>query len=564
MGNPPWGDRLFRSTFSTPYKAVLSFILVFCLVIFVLRTWHWPLVGDAPLMHYVVFLMDHGMAPYRTIVDINMPGAYFFESLILHFGSGGLALRLFDLFTGLVCAGAMVLIAWPYDRFAGFLAGALFILLHGRDGLDELGQRDLVMAALLLVAYVFLFRVTRSAERSASTAGSGRLLVFSALFGFFLGAAVTVKPTPVLLMPPLIALFCFALHRRRAAWLPHLFAACAGFLLPLGATLVFLLHERALAAFLSIVFRLIPAHADLHRRTFGWLFAHTFAATLLPFVLLWIPVAVFAGRRRNWETGALVLGVLFGLASFYVQAKGYSYHRYPAEVFLLLLFSIDFSVLLSEAEARGPRWLRPFAALMLGAAVVVLGIGSMRKAIEFDWRDQQFNRMLRADLTRLGGPALDHHVQCMDMAAGCLDVLYRMRLVQATGFLYDCYVLDPAKDDGGYRRKFWNALQANPPEVFVVTSHTCSNGPRNYDYRQFRTWPRFNRWIAGHYSVYTQRIPSEPLFWSGEPGAPYGYRIYVRDGFRTASTTPEAHTSGAAAKSASAKSRCMRASALSP
>ena len=34
----------------------------------------WGIGQDSRLMHYVVFLMRHGFAPYRDIVDMNMPG----------------------------------------------------------------------------------------------------------------------------------------------------------------------------------------------------------------------------------------------------------------------------------------------------------------------------------------------------------------------------------------------------------------------------------------------------------------------------------------------------------
>ena len=47
-----------------------------CSIVWSLR---WPLVGDASLMHYVVFLMSKGMKPYKAIHDINLPGTYFSE-----------------------------------------------------------------------------------------------------------------------------------------------------------------------------------------------------------------------------------------------------------------------------------------------------------------------------------------------------------------------------------------------------------------------------------------------------------------------------------------------------
>jgi hypothetical protein len=47
-----------------------------CVPLFFLWNWHWPLVGDASLIHYICFLMDHGMAPYRDLGDRNMLRVY--------------------------------------------------------------------------------------------------------------------------------------------------------------------------------------------------------------------------------------------------------------------------------------------------------------------------------------------------------------------------------------------------------------------------------------------------------------------------------------------------------
>src|SRR6202007_1804884 len=47
-------NRLLR-----PFLALLSFVLLVCVGIFVVKTWHWPMIGDAALLHYGVFLMEH-------------------------------------------------------------------------------------------------------------------------------------------------------------------------------------------------------------------------------------------------------------------------------------------------------------------------------------------------------------------------------------------------------------------------------------------------------------------------------------------------------------------------
>src|ERR1700753_241266 len=102
------------------YRFCLCAALAFCAIIGVIFSWHWPLVGDASLMHYVVFLAQHGLTPYRTIVDVNLPGSYFSEAAAIYlFGHGAIAWRLYDISLALVLLTAAVFITWHKSLFAG-------------------------------------------------------------------------------------------------------------------------------------------------------------------------------------------------------------------------------------------------------------------------------------------------------------------------------------------------------------------------------------------------------------------------------------------------------------
>ena len=62
------------------------------------RSLGWPLIHDAPIMHYVAWLITQGAVPYRDAFDMNMPGAYLIHWAVLSVaGPGDLAWRLFDL-----------------------------------------------------------------------------------------------------------------------------------------------------------------------------------------------------------------------------------------------------------------------------------------------------------------------------------------------------------------------------------------------------------------------------------------------------------------------------------
>src|ERR1700691_5514090 len=104
-------------------------------ILLVVDTLHWPLVGDAALMHYGAFLLDHGFAPYRQIIDMNMPGSLLVDWTVIHtLGPGALAWRLFDFALIGVAAAAMSSIAWPHDRVSGIFAVVFFFTLHVHDG----------------------------------------------------------------------------------------------------------------------------------------------------------------------------------------------------------------------------------------------------------------------------------------------------------------------------------------------------------------------------------------------------------------------------------------------
>lgn len=491
------------------------------LLAFAIGTRHWPLVGDAPLLHYAVFLMEHGMAPYRQIIDPNMPGTYAVEWAVMHtLGMGGAAWRIFDYSLMALAILFSMAIAGRQAWFAGFFAGGVLTLIHGRDGLLNTGQRDLVMTVFELAACWALF------SRVRHEGGRTRDFLWSALFGLCLGAAATIKPIALLLAPLLLVFSGVALRRRGRAATAHITAAIIGIIVPGLLCLAFLLHEQALPAFLHIVFQLIPYHAKLWRRTPGWLLSQAISSVLLPLVIAWLPLAAAQKRWRNWEGACLYAGAAVGLLSFYVQRKGFDYHRYPSEAFLLLLIGLDCTAMLQMPSRRV---LQGLAALALAWGVFAIGIGSAAESVRFDWRNQEFFSMLQGDLTQMGGSSLSGQVQCFDMARGCADVLLRMQLVQSTGILYDCYLFSPldAPEREWERRMFWRQFQANPARVLIFTSTECDAGS-DYQYRILTRWPQFSAYLARHYSLQADRVPPHAVRWSRRAGPPTGYRIYVR------------------------------------
>ena len=93
-------------------KLAIVVMLTGCLLFFAFESRNWPWLHDAGHFHYVTFLIRHGMAPYRQIVDINMPGGYFSEFFgIFLFGPSDLGWRFYDGLLLLVGLAACISIA---------------------------------------------------------------------------------------------------------------------------------------------------------------------------------------------------------------------------------------------------------------------------------------------------------------------------------------------------------------------------------------------------------------------------------------------------------------------
>jgi hypothetical protein len=164
-------------------------------------------------------------------------------------------------------------------------------------------------------------------------------------------------------------------------------------------------------------------------------------------------------------------------------------------------------------------------------AALVITPKSLLEVARFDGRNQEFGQALQKDLTTLGGKQLDHKVQCLDMAGGCIDALFKLRLVQGTGFLYDCYLYPYPTPSAHflaererYRMAFRQAMTASPPEILIVTSDEC--GPPDFEYHKLHRWPWLNSYLADHYRKVRDWVPERLQRWGGKPALPYGYRIY--------------------------------------
>jgi hypothetical protein len=522
------------------FRLALATSLTLSALLFFLWTWRWPLIGDTSLMHYIGFLTERGWVPYRDLGDMNMPGSFVVELAAMHlFGMGDLAWRLFD-FTLLAAASiSFFVVVGRRDWLAGLFAASLFILVHGRDGIEQGGQRDLTMAVCLIAAAAALILALRGAVTSRGAPW------LAAAFGLLSGIAVTIKPSilPLSLVQSVLAAWALCRDSNRPSdqrvttrrmLLRYAFPAALAWLVAQSIVLIFLLREHALAAFIATLRDTVPYYASLGHRPVGYILLHSISP-LLPLVVIWIVMLTlgpsFSQWSRDWERNILIAGVVFGLMNCIVQARALPYYRYPLLAFLLPLMGLDFTrVLGSEPAARSS--LRTHATRAL--AVIGLCVGGFFLAPQsavlihrYRWWQTDFIASLKSNLDALGGQKLSGHIQCIDTNRGCGNVLYDMRLEPSTGVLSD-FLLFGASDAPIIRQtreQFSRAVLANPPQVIVVSSRLYLDNLE--DYRKLDRWPSFASFLADDYALQTQWWPTRTEhLWSREE-MPAGYRIYV-------------------------------------
>lgn len=487
------------------------------LISFAVQTRHWPMMVNAPIMHYVNFLMSHGLRPYRDISDMNMPGAYLLERFGMSlFGGGDAGWRVYDFFLLAVATVAMVLIARPYDWLAGLYAGGLFALRHGSEGPWFAGEREQEMAVLLLVACALLFAAVRG-KRPALAAG----------FGFLAWMAASIKPTlaPFALCCPV--LLFLELRRRQLVPTRYLLWAAGGLLGAVAVTVFFFWRYDAFGPFLFILRKVTPLYVALNDPGMRFLVRHVAPDEWLPIAALGI-VSLLGHRFWNWEYSVILLASGCGLLSYFVQHKGFFYQRYTFITTGLLLVSL---LIFPARDVRKGRWLA--CAALLYAIVFV--IPKYLRELPYLPQWSPLTVAMERDLSTLGRDNLQGEVQCFDVTFGCLNSLYHLGLIENTGYTGDLllFPMTPNSATDYYRNLFWKLQAAHPADVIVVSNQDIVPVDT---YMRLSRWPEFASYLQHDYVLAAERsFPYEDKF-KGQPPAPLefapGYRIYLRNGVR--------------------------------
>ena len=465
------------------------------------RSLHWPLIHDAPLMHYAAWRIGQGAVPYRDLFDMNFPGVYLLHLGVLALaGSGDEAWGFFDLFW---LGGTTALIAVycrSFGAWSSALAALLFGIYHLAGGDAGAGQRDYLLVAFLLAGALAVARFWED----------GRSLRPLALAGLVLGGAMTIKPHAALFWVLLALASAAGARRAGREWWSAL-ATVIGFgLLAPVAVALWLWRVGGLASFLDILTRyILPLYSRLGKvSAFESLRWHFHGLEILVIVGVLSALSLWrarAHRQFDVRRGLLLVGLGYGIVHYWVQGKGWEYHLYPLMGFAFPLAAswVD------RVQAEPRRWIRVTILGGLLLLTVVLGIKGVA-AVEPAWIAEKERRvhLLVRDLKGRVQPG--RSVQVLDTTDGGIHALLRLGLNQPTRFIYDFHFFH---DTGNpyikrLRAEFLSDLRRQPPEFLVVFERGWPGG----GYERLAGFPELLIWINAGYALDRERD---------------GYRIYA-------------------------------------
>jgi hypothetical protein len=482
---------------------------------YVLASWNWPLLHDTTVIHYVSFLIDHGWAPYRQIGDMNMPGAYLFEGWALHFfGASDHGWRLYDFTLSAVAMASMISIGRRYDWLAGFVAGGVFVMVHAAGGAQSAGQRDQLMAVLLLAGYAFCFESVRR--------GMPWLMLF---FGLACAMAASVKPTLLILGPALFVVVFLQLRREGRKATAYGLWTLAGYAVSSVIVIGFLVSHQSMSAFIFDLTHVLPHYATVGAATWPFLFRNTLQVPMFVYAGCAVLAAVLDRNWGDWECQGLLVGIAVGLLNFYGQHKGFGQHRYTTVAFMVMWGTIQIFLSL-----RGHGYGRYVAAAGL-VFVVLVNIPRDLEWVNAQDTRNAFERSLERDLNAIGTAHLQGQVQCLDIVDGCLSALFHLKIVQNTGSTGDLLLFlpdaSPVIDQA--RAHFMAEMQTAPPDFFVLSNQVFA-GPRTF--AKVDHWAPFADVLTRDYSVAIQREfgGATPTSHMGQDADVKAYRILVRHG----------------------------------
>ena len=301
-----------------------------------------PMKDDvAWLIHVAQSWLDGGQ-PYVTEIEINPPPIIWFSAFAVWLARG-LGASVAFVYPGLISVVLALVARWvasllarrdvPYSADTVFFV-TLVVLLFIPAG--EFGQREHLIACLALPWLAW--RAAPGGQQARPNAPEG----FAA--GLLAGACCALKP--LFVIPFLLVEVAMWRRDRRIGWPAVAGAVCSGAGLVLLSIIV---HPAYFAEVLPFVLSHYGVPFDL-----ALLFPR---GTLLLGAALAGAWSLWWWRRRELPDGNLVMVLLVfatgAMVSYFLQGRGWVYHRIPATVATVLALCLLFTVLPRGFVARG-------------------------------------------------------------------------------------------------------------------------------------------------------------------------------------------------------------------
>jgi hypothetical protein len=102
---------------------------------------------------------------------------------------------------------------------------------------------------------------------------------------------------------------------------------------------------------------------------------------------------------------------------------------------------------------------------------------------------------------------------------GCINVLYRLEIVQSTGFIYDYYLFpdQPTPLTTALQQQFIGKITAAPPRILILSRVAWPTGRLDND--KLSRWADFKAYLDSHYHLVHEYAPLSKRI--------VGYRIYL-------------------------------------
>jgi hypothetical protein len=475
-----------RSSICRPIALVLLAAWAAVAVALTVRSLAWPLIHDAPIMHYIAWRISEGAVPYRDLFDMNFAGTYLVHLAARRaFGTSDAGWRAFDLAWLWGTSLALAAFARPWGWAAAAGSGLFFAVYHLAGGAWQAGQRDFLLVIFLVLGALGVARWTSGAGRTNLACG-----------GLALGAGIAIKPHAVLLAGALAGVV-FVIGRRAelAVGTPLAIFTAALAIVPV-AVVTWIAAAGGLPAWRDIVLDyLVPYYSRLGRdRSWAFYRWHVWIPIATAVVLALLHAAL--ARRYSARHAIATLGAVYGVAHYVGQGKGWEYHLYPLAAFAGLIAFSELRPALADRRIIG----LPLAASLAVTLVLLAQTGTEASYAAWIREKHDVVETLTEDLGPLAPGDL---VQVLDTTDGGVHAVLRLGARMSTRFLYDFHFFHDREtaEIRALRLEFMRDLAQHPPRFVVLFRRGWPQGGPE----RIALFPELDRHLAEGYRIVRER-----------------------------------------------------------